>query len=237
MNTTSTIWEEKNLIEQKMNCLNNKDVEQNDTINDINPNSTQNQCENIGNENLTPNQIIQRRYYLRHRDKILLKQKLTRNNEKLTPWMKLCPECNKKMFYTNKSNLHESIKKNLQCKSCKHKMLPYKFLYNYFIYKCQKRKIKNTLTYDEFIHFTKIKHCNYCNDEILWPKHNINNLHRPKCRYNLDRMDNLMGYTKENCCVCCPVCNSIKSNKFTYEEMKELGKTIKQLRENKHHVT
>ena len=36
-------------------------------------------------------------------------------------------------------------------------------------------------------------------------------------KYNLDRKDNSIGYSKNNCVVCCSTCNYIKGDKFTYE--------------------
>lgn len=40
-------------------------------------------------------------------------------------------------------------------------------------------------------------------------------------------MNNSTGYSKENCVVCCSVCNTFKSDKFTYTEMLKLGETRK----------
>ena len=65
------------------------------------------------------------------------------------------------------------------------------------------------LTYEEFLEFTKTLRCHYCFAEIDWTKDQ---------RYNLDRRNNDIGYTKENCVVCCPRCNYGKSNLFTYDE-------------------
>lgn len=212
-----------------------ENLETNVITNDIKNVSTPNPCEDIGNKKiLTPQQIIQIRYYLKHRDKIKYKAKLVRDNEKLTRWKKLCPTCNREMFYTNKNNLQESIKRKLQCKSCKHKEAPYQFLYNYLIYISRRRKIDCTLTFNDFLSFTTFKNCVYCNEPLIWPNHNTNQKPRPKCRYNLDRIVNSIGYTKENCCVCCPTCNNIKSNRFTYDEMIEIGKTIRRLKEKKY---
>ena len=42
------LWEEKNLIKQKMNYLNNKEIVQKDIIKDTNKDSTKSQCRNIG---------------------------------------------------------------------------------------------------------------------------------------------------------------------------------------------
>ena len=39
----------------------------------------------------------------------------------------------------------------------------------------------------------------------------------------IDRMDNAVGYHGVNCASCCYVCNRIKSNFFTADEMKKIG--------------
>jgi hypothetical protein len=73
-----------------------------------------------------------------------------------------------------------------------------------------------TLTYDEYIQFTKIKNCHYCNNSIPWRPYNSGN--KKAQAYFLDRKDNDGPYSKENCVVCCTRCNRMRSNKFTYEE-------------------
>ena len=134
MNDT-TIWEEKNLIVPEKNCLNNKEAEQNVIINVTKNDLIPMQCNDTGKKHLSKiekQRIIQKRYYDKHKEKILATAILVRANQKLTEWKKLCPECKIEMFYTNKSNLAQSIYKNLKCKSCRHKKESYKFLHNYF---------------------------------------------------------------------------------------------------------
>lgn len=48
-----------------------------------------------------------------------------------------------------------------------------------------------------------------------------------------DRIDNLKGHTKDNVVPCCTRCNRLRSNKFTVDEMKEIGAVIKKI-ENRH---
>ncbi len=45
----------------------------------------------------------------------------------------------------------------------------------------------------------------------------------------LDRKDNEKGYNEKNCVLSCAICNNAKSDKFTYEEFKRVGKTIKKI--------
>jgi len=48
-------------------------------------------------------------------------------------------------------------------------------------------------------------------------------------KLEIDRKDNNKGYTEENCVLSCPICNNAKSDKFTYEEFKKVGKAIKEV--------
>ena len=52
-------------------------------------------------------------------------------------------------------------------------------------------------------------------------------------RIGLDRIDNSKGHTKDNTVPCCYECNCARNNNFSFEEMKVLGKTIKQIKENR----
>ena len=96
-----------------------------------------------------------------------------------------------------------------------------------------------TLTLDEFLEFVKVKNCFYCKSEIAWPERanrlaqDGNTWINSSSAHNLDRLDNSIGYTKENCVVCCPLCNGIRSNILTVNEMLLLGKTINQIKRNR----
>jgi hypothetical protein len=83
-----------------------------------------------------------------------------------------------------------------------------------------------SLTYEQFLAFTKIKECHYCASELPWQPYG-------KCgssrTYNLDRKDNAMGYVAENLVACCGRCNYIKSNVLSYEEMLLLGPGLRQI--------
>jgi len=60
--------------------------------------------------------------------------------------------------------------------------------------------------------------CIYCNDSD-----NI----------GLDRIDNSKPHSKDNVVLCCYSCNVARSNNFTHEEMKILGKTITLIKQNR----
>lgn len=46
----------------------------------------------------------------------------------------------------------------------------------------------------------------------------------------LDRIDNSKGHTKENCVPCCRECNQARMDFWTYDEMKEIGKVMSELK-------
>jgi len=106
------------------------------------------------------------------------------------------------------------------------KIRPYEYLYNNLVRSCnssqRKRKIPVEMSYEEFLNFTKIDRRHYCDAEIKWFKHG--NGRNTTQGYNLDRLNNSIGYIKENCVVCCFKCNWSKSDHFTYEQWKSIGK-------------
>lgn len=85
---------------------------------------------------------------------------------------------------------------------------------------------KWTITYEQFLEFVKVKKCHYCGAGDMWPlPHGLTNENGDyRFRSNLDRKDNSVDYTKENCVVCCPRCNETKGYLLTYKEMLAVGK-------------
>ena len=65
-------------------------------------------------------------------------------------------------------------------------------------------------------------------------------VYNQKCTYcgdtenlGLDRIDNTKGHTLDNVVPCCYECNIARGNNFTYEEMLEIGKTIRLIKERR----
>jgi hypothetical protein len=74
----------------------------------------------------------------------------------------------------------------------------------------------------------------------LDPKWFIDNILYKECVYcgttnniGCDRIDNNIGHIKTNVLPCCYICNTVRNNHFTVDEMKILGKTIKEIRDSK----
>jgi len=125
-------------------------------------------------------------------------------------------------------NLREGLSKSC---GCYHKeqvsKKPFEWLFNVLKYNAKDANRACTLTYDDFVTLTKITNCHYCDEVIKWKAHTGKD---GKMAYYLDRMDNNIGYIKENCVVCCTNCNRIKSNKFTYDEMIRMGEVLREIK-------
>ena len=132
---------------------------------------------------------------------------------------RLCPTCGVDVFYTNRCAFNYAKRKNHKCSSCSKKGKPshnrgkpFGALYYIIKYHASKyRNIECLLTYEEFIEFTKINECYYCGDNISWLAYRNNR----RGGYNLDRKNNNEGYTKNNCVVCCELCNYMKRMETT----------------------
>lgn len=120
------------------------------------------------------------------------------------------------------------------CRFCVHKGTPYLSSYNHLkegISRTNKKRKKQKsfeLTFKEFLEFVEIKNCHYCNRSIDWIKHSGNG----SFKYNLDRKDSNLGYSLNNCVVCCKVCNYMKGSEFSYEEFIETIKLLNKMRNN-----
>jgi hypothetical protein len=106
---------------------------------------------------------------------------------------------------------------------------PYEALLNNIIKNANKKKINISLSYEDFLEFTKIDKCQYCYEKISWAK---NNLTKNGFRYNLDRMDNSVGYKKSNLIVCCWRCNNSKGNRYSHEEWYGMTEYFRKLKES-----
>jgi hypothetical protein len=107
-----------------------------------------------------------------------------------------------------------------KCVKCAQFNEPFMAAFNEMVKSCLKRKIDISIFYEDFIEFTKTDRCHYCSTAITWHPHTKKNSKDVKGArsYKLDRMDNNVGYHKNNCVVCCKRCNQGKSNDFSYEE-------------------
>ena len=104
---------------------------------------------------------------------------------------------------------------------------PFEWLYNRLLRTGESTKHEVRLSYEDFLEYTCIKTCHYCGADITWHEYSSGLGVTRNSGYYLDRKESNLGYTKDNCVVCCPRCNWAKSDRFTYEEWAELGKVMK----------
>lgn len=74
--------------------------------------------------------------------------------------------------------------------------------YNRFVSSCNARRVRNTLTLEEFKELF-LMNCTYCGNESS----------------GLDRMDNTKGYSLANATPCCHSCNAMKRSHRTVKYM------------------
>lgn len=54
-------------------------------------------------------------------------------------------------------------------------------------------------------------------------------------RMGVDRLDNSVGHTKNNCVPCCQTCNRVRLDVFSPEEMKLIGAVIRKIKQDRAH--
>lgn len=122
-----------------------------------------------------------------------------------------------KMFRESRErhNKKEQTEEDLKLKRAQNMMTSY-------VYNDKQKGYNNTVDFDKHWMVENIldQECAYCG-ESDW--------HKLGC----DRINNNKPHTKDNVIPCCKRCNIIRSNKFTVDEMKEIGAVIKRI-ENRH---
>lgn len=133
---------------------------------------------------------------------------------------------------------HLGTKKVISCGCYRReyqRLKPYEWMYNAILRTAQRKNHLNTMSYDDFLTFIDIDKCHYCNHDIQWSKYQFkkNRTLADVNGYKLDRKDNTIGYIKENCVVCCSLCNMVKGKLLSYDEMLIVGKNITEVYRNR----
>lgn len=117
-----------------------------------------------------------------------------------------------------------------KCRRCSQKGRPYEHILSELKHGNSKRGLDVSLTYVEFIKLISSDECHYCSSKVTFNEHtrDTNGNHVSRA-YQLDRKDNNIGYTRDNCVVCCWECNRLKSDRFTYEEFMLLAPVMKEI--------
>ena len=122
----------------------------------------------------------------------------------------------------------ELITSKLLCKVHVHRKRPFEGVYNSI--KRDWRKTPVELTYEEYLEFTKISRCYYCDAVIPWEPYGTVHGEFRSLAYYLDRKDLAGPYSAMNCVVCCTACNILRGNRFTYEEFMLLAPALSKIR-------
>jgi len=109
----------------------------------------------------------------------------------------------------------------------RNQLRPFEWVYKRLLYQANFRGIPAHLSYEDFVRFTKVVECCYCDGDIHWNPFNQNKSGRGS---NLDRKDSDLGYEMGNLVVCCKVCNRIKNDVLSHPEMVSLGAHLRTIR-------
>lgn len=110
------------------------------------------------------------------------------------------------------------------CRWFEVKKKPYKqasfdSLYQNYIRHARDREVEFGLTKEQFRNIT-IRHCAYCNRKPMQGNHKNSRHYGLYIHNGIDRVDNNLGYTIDNCVPCCKVCNAAKTT-LTLQDFKE----------------
>lgn len=91
---------------------------------------------------------------------------------------------------------------------------------------------------DDFSELLKQKECAYCQISVeeITQLANEKQLHKKNYRgwsLEIDRKNSNFEYTKSNCVMACYWCNNAKTDEFTFEEFKVIGKEIRRVWEER----
>jgi len=121
-----------------------------------------------------------------------------------------------------------SALKTGRSKSCgckKSKLRPYESLYHLFLRAAKRTFREVTISYEDFVQFAGKPFCFYCEVPVVFEAYGTRG-----ARYSLDRKDNALGYTAENCVVCCTECNFGKGAHYTWEEWWVMAQALRRYR-------
>lgn len=99
-----------------------------------------------------------------------------------------------------------------------------------------KKTFLNVFPFEEFTEFVRAKlKCEYCHitEEGIQALINAHQLNTKKdtrgLSLEIDRKKPNYEYTKENCVWCCYWCNNAKTDEFSYDEFKKIGRVIESI--------
>jgi len=140
---------------------------------------------------------------------------------------KICKMCGKNFTPTGMKQFYCGTKKAIG--TCSHKNnvekhnIRNKNNYLGFQKMAFRRGKEVSLSKEKFIELKHTKECHYC--------------HRIDQKMTIDRKDNQLGYSDDNCVAACHFCNSYKKERYSYEKMLKIGKFIPAYARIKNEIT
>ena len=133
---------------------------------------------------------------------------------------KLCPDCKVVKSVTEYySNRRAPNGLGSYCKTCcARKDRTPKARYSQTRCVAKRRNIEWKITLQEFETLISGNACRYCSGPL------------GETGAGLDRIDSKAPYTASNCVPCCPICNVVRHNTFTCDEMIVIGKAVQMVR-------
>jgi hypothetical protein len=115
--------------------------------------------------------------------------------------------------------------------NCRYRKRPYEWLYNRLKFTSARRKasIAVMLTYEEFCSLMLNTDCVYCGVAVY--RSPVAGRGVSEGHY-LDRKDNAVGYSVENCVTACWPCNKLKGDRFSHHEMIAITRLLREMRGN-----
>ena len=138
--------------------------------------------------------------------------------------------CSVRCFNTGRVRPHLRYPDNEEKRLLRSRKRPFESLHHNLQYWATRRGTEVDLSYEEFLEFTKVVVCHYCGDPIDWTGRDYNWRKSFKSGHFLDRKDNTLGYSKDNCVVCCKDCNFGKGDRFSYDEWKVMTAALREFR-------
>lgn len=154
-----------------------------------------------------PKKESSKRWRENNKDKVIeLQRKWQRDNKEY------CNEKAKKFYRENKDAINDRKRKNP------------KTLYSTIKRNAHMRGMEITISQEKFIEWWNKQEqiCVYCSIPVSRLAY-TDISRKLSHRLSIDRMDNNLGYCEGNLALSCLRCNFIKSNLFTFDEMKEIG--------------
>lgn len=120
--------------------------------------------------------------------------------------------------------LHKANELPYGVASCNH-------LYSVYKHNARKRDFEYSITIEDFIKLTSSE-CYYCG-EMPQYTHNGVTCSTPYVYNGIDRVDNLKGYTIENCVTCCRTCNWMKRTQTQSDFIEKCAKITQYINHKK----